>query len=117
MDENSTFGELKSAIRDFVHARNWEQFHTPKNLAMSITIEAAELMEHFQWLTPQESTDILANPQELAEIADELADVLIYCLSFANSTGIDISGAITRKMERNEYRFPPRADLGRKHHV
>ena len=67
-------------------------------------------MEHFQWLTLVESRAAISDPQELAEIADELADIMIYCLSFANSTGIDIASAINRKMNRNEYRFPPQAD-------
>jgi len=94
-------------MRTFVAARNWEQYHTPKNLAMAIGIEAAELMEHFQWLTVEESWQLIQDPNQRAEVADELADVIIYCLSFANQADIDMSDAVLAKMRRNEHRFPP----------
>jgi NTP pyrophosphatase (non-canonical NTP hydrolase) len=117
MDSTTTIGDLRRAVHAFVAARDWERFHTPKNLAMSIAIEAAELMEHFQWLTTEASTArMTTDAAARAEIADELADVLIYALSFANSGGIDISDAILRKLDRNQTRFPVeavRATLGR----
>jgi len=94
-------------MRTFVAARSWEQYHTPKNLAMAIGIEAAELMEHFQWLTVEESWQLIQDPNQRAEVADELADVIIYCLSFANQADIDMSDAVLAKMRRNEQRFPP----------
>jgi NTP pyrophosphatase (non-canonical NTP hydrolase) len=106
MDEQTTVQELRQQVHEFVAARNWYQYHTPKHLAMSIAIEAAEIMEHFQWLTVSESQELLADPQKRAEVADEVADVLIYCLSFANTTGIDLSQAIRTKLARNETRFP-----------
>jgi NTP pyrophosphatase (non-canonical NTP hydrolase) len=106
MDEQTTFAELRAAVARFVAARAWQNFHTPKHLAMSIAIEAAEIMEHFQWLTAEEGHTYMADPVQRAEVADELADVLIYCLSFANSSGIDISSAIRAKLARNETRFP-----------
>ncbi|MFN8492890.1 MAG: nucleotide pyrophosphohydrolase [Caldilineaceae bacterium] len=106
MDEQVTVGALRAAVDKFVGTRDWYQFHTPKNLAMSIAIEAAEIMEHFQWLTVEESAALMRDPKPRAEVADELADVLIYCLSLANSTGIDISEAIQTKLARNESRFP-----------
>lgn len=109
MDEQTTIAELRAAVARFVAARAWQGYHTPKNLAMSIAIEAAEIMEHFQWLTVQEGQDQMAEPAKRAEVADELADVLIYCLSFANSSGIDISSAIRTKLARNESRFPIQA--------
>ncbi|OGO40098.1 MAG: hypothetical protein A2Z04_03575, partial [Chloroflexi bacterium RBG_16_57_9] len=84
----------------------WEVYHTPKNLAMSIAIEAAELMEEFQWLTPEETQAALADPAKRPAIEDELADILIYLLSFANVTQTDLSAAVERKMARNEGRFP-----------
>ena len=74
---------------------------------MSISIEAAELMEHFQWANNSEEQALLADPTRKAQVADELADVLIYAISFANSTGLDISEIVQKKMERNETRFPP----------
>ncbi len=113
MDDQTTLGELRTAVDQFVAARDWHQFHTPKNLAMSIAIEAAELMEHFQWLTIEQSSALMTDPAKRAEVADELADVLIYCLSFANSTGIEVSQAIQAKLARNETRFPVAEVRGR----
>lgn len=107
MDSLTTLAELRETMRAFVVARNWEGYHTPKNLAMAIAIEAAELMEHFQWLTVEESWQLIQNPNQRVEVADELADVIIYCLSFANQADIDMSDAILTKMRRNEQRFPP----------
>ena len=113
MDEQTTVGALREAVHQFVDARDWYRYHTPKNLAMSIAIEAAEIMEHFQWLSPEESRSLLDDDVTRAEVADELADVLIYCLSFANSTGIDMSDAITQKLARNQDRFPVERVRGR----
>ena len=106
MDKTTTVGELREDVHKFVDARDWYRFHTPKHLAMSIAIEAAEIMEHFQWRTATDSIEMLKEAEMRAEVADELADVMIYCLSFANSTGIDISSAIKTKIARNEHRFP-----------
>ena len=106
MDQTTTISDLRAAVHQFVNAREWERYHTPKNLAMSIAIEAAEIMEHFQWQSREESQALLADPRAHAEVADELADVLIYCLSFANSAQIDVSDAIYKKLARNEQRFP-----------
>ncbi len=106
MDSEVTVGELRRAVHEFTDERNWYAFHTPKNLAMSIAIETAELMEHFQWLSVEESQAVVQDDDARAEIADELADILIYALSFSNSAGIDISEAIFRKLNRNQTRFP-----------
>ena len=105
-DEQTTVGDLREAVRRFIAARNWEVYHTPKNLAMSIAIEAAEIMEHFQWGTVEEGKELVKDADKKAEVADELADVMIYCLSFANSAEIDVSEAILKKLARNESRFP-----------
>ena len=113
-DKEMTVAALKAAIHDFVAARDWYQYHTPKNLAMCIAIEAAEIMEHFQWQSLADSTSLMADPDKRAEVADELADVLIYCLSFANSTGIDVAAAIQKKLARNEVRFPIEKVKGRR---
>jgi NTP pyrophosphatase (non-canonical NTP hydrolase) len=106
MDDRTTVAELREAVQRFTSARQWERYHTPKNLAMGIAIEAAEIMEHFQWLTVEESKQHVLDRDVCAEVADELADVLIYCLSFANCAGIDVSEAIRTKLARNETRFP-----------
>lgn len=106
MDDTTTIGELRAAVAQFVSARDWEQFHTPKNLAISIAIEAAEIMEHFQWSSLEQAAALVTDDDARAEVADELADVLIYCLSFANTAQIDIAAAIRAKLARNEGRFP-----------
>ena len=106
MDETTTLADLRAAVDRFVDARDWYEYHTPKNLAMSIAIEAAEIMEHFQWSTVADAQAFMENAENRAEVADELADVLIYCLSFANATEIDVSEAIRKKLDRNEARFP-----------
>lgn len=113
VDDLTTVGDLRIAVHDFVERRDWYQFHTPKNLAMSVAIEAAEIMEHFQWLTPDESAAAMTDPDIRYAVGDELADVVIYCLSFANSTGIDIASAVMAKLERNELRFPAERVRGR----
>ena len=106
LDPVTTLGELREAVARFVEARNWQRYHTSKNLAMSIAIEAAEIMEHFQWCTIEEGQAMMADPAARAQVADELADVFIYGLSFANQAGIDIAQAILAKLARNEQRFP-----------
>jgi dCTP diphosphatase len=112
-DADTTVSELRRLIADFVAARNWEQFHTPKNLAMSTAIEAAELMEHFQWLTPEESRELAGKPEALAEIGEELADVCCYLLGLANTLGIDLAAAIEDKMRKNERKYPADEYRGR----
>ena len=112
-DQQTTVGALRAAVHQFVAERDWYQYHSPKNLAMSIAIEAAEIMEHFQWLTTEEAAARMADAEQRAEVADEVADVLIYCLSFANSSGIDLSQAILNKLARNQGRFPVERVRGR----
>ncbi len=112
MDAEVTVATLRQLVQRFVEERNWQRFHTPKNLAMSIAIETAELMEHFQWLTVEESIALVQDETARAAIAEELADLLIYSLSFANSADIDVSDAIFRKMDRNQTRFPAKAVQG-----
>jgi dCTP diphosphatase len=108
-----TLSELQAQIARFVEARDWRRFHSAKNLAMSLAIEVAELMEHFQWLSAEEGAAQLDDPAVRAAIADELADVLIYTLSFAQTTEIDPTEAILAKLARNEQRFPPDEVRGR----
>ena len=106
MDGRTSVAELKEAVAVFIEGRDWERYHTSKNLAMGIAIEAAEIMEHFQWMSIEEGQELMRDASVRAEVADELADVLIYCLSFANQAGIDISDAVRGKLARNEERFP-----------
>ena len=108
-----TLSDLQARVNNFVEERDWRSFHNPKNLALSIAIESAELMEHFQWLTIEQIEQQLSDPTKRAEVAAELADVLIYALSFAEATKIDITEAILKKLARNEERFPPKVVRGK----
>ncbi len=112
-DSKTTLQDLKDKMARFVHERDWEQFHTPKNLAMSIAIEAAELMEHFQWLTIEESNNL--NDAQLADIGEELADIIIYSLSLANTLGLDLSQTVSAKMEKNIRKYPSDKVKGKSH--
>ncbi|MCR4412083.1 MAG: nucleotide pyrophosphohydrolase [Thermoguttaceae bacterium] len=105
-DRVTTVDSLRERVEQFVASRDWHQFHTPKNLAMSLAIEAAELMEHFQWLTPEQSRAAAGDPERLPGIADELADVLCYVLALANELHLDLSSAFERKMAKNEAKYP-----------
>ncbi len=102
----SDIEELTTAIREFAHSRDWERFHTPKNLAMAPSVEVAELVELFQWLTPEESTGLPDTPECRAAVEDEIADIAIYLLRLADVLGIDVGDATTAKLARNELRFP-----------
>ena len=112
-DSHTTVEELKRLIGDFVDRRDWHQFHSPKNLSMSLAIEAAELMEHFQWLTTEASRAAGKHPEKVGLVADELADVLCYALALANELGIDLAEAVRRKMGRNELKYPAEQYRGR----
>ncbi len=112
-DTDTTITALKELVRDFRDRRDWEQFHTPKNLSMSIAIEAAELMEEFQWLTSDESQRLRKDPERLTRLAEELADIVIYCLSFANSLDIDVTTTVKDKLDKNASRYPEDEYRGR----
>ncbi|MGQ4516598.1 MazG-like family protein [Streptomyces sp. DW26H14] len=94
---------------EFAAARDWEQYHTPKNLVAALSVEASELLEIFQWLTPEQSAGIMADPGDAHRVEDEVADVLSYLLQFCAVLGIDPLTALAAKIERNETRFPPAA--------
>ena len=98
------FNDLRASIRAFAQARDWEQFHTPKNLIMALSVETAELMEHFQWLTPVQSSDL--DVQTKAEVAQEIGDVLIYLTRLADVLGIDPLQAAFDKIELNAVKYP-----------
>ena len=112
-DSTTTVAELRRLVAEFVDRRDWRQFHSPKNLSMSLAIEAAELMEHFQWLTADESRNVAEEPDKLAEVADELADVLCYAMAMANQLGLDLSTAVRNKMAKNERKYPADEYRGR----
>lgn len=102
---SDSLDQLAQQLKDFAQARDWGQFHSPKNLASALIVEAGELLEHFQWLTEAQSRD-LAAPQREA-VALEMADVLLYLIQMSNELGIDLVDAARRKIAINEGRFPP----------
>jgi dCTP diphosphatase len=112
-DSDTPVAELKRLVNDFVDRRDWHRFHAPKNLAMSLAIEAAELMEHFQWISSEESRRAADDPERLAAVGEELADVLCYALAMANELGLDLSTVIRRKLAKNEEKYPADEYRGR----
>jgi len=112
-DSATSVAELKSRVLSFARDRDWEQFHAPKNLSMALAAEVGELMEHFLWATPEKSREIAQDGAKRLKIAEELADVVIYALEFANATGIDISAAIEAKMVANAKKYPVEKSRGR----
>ncbi len=112
-DKETTVAELKQRVNDFVDRRDWHRFHAPKNLAMSLAIEAAELMEHFQWISAEESRRAADDPKRLTAIGEELADVLCYALAMANELGLDVATSVRDKLAKNEQKYPAEKFRGR----
>ncbi len=112
-DQQTTIDALKRLMAEFVAERDWQQFHTPKNLSMALAIEAAELMEHFQWLTPTEAAAVSQDPAKLTAVGEELADVVCYALALANSLGLDLSEIVQDKMRKNISKYPAAEFRGR----
>lgn len=104
MPDRDRLEQLHQRLQAFVRERDWEQFHSPKNLAMAMIVEAAELVEHFQWMTEQESRDITAEKREL--VGQEIADTFIYLLRMADVLGIDLIAAANAKMDLNAKKYP-----------
>ena len=105
MDDKTTVQQLKQEIEDFVNERDWAQFHSPKNLAMALAVEAAELMDLFKWFTLEELREQIKESLR-ADVADELADIMIYAMAFANRHDLDIAAAVTEKMTKNRVKYP-----------
>ena len=112
-DSSTSLAEIKSRVLAFAQERDWEQFHAPKNLSMALAAEAGELMEHFLWATPEASRTIVQDAAMRRKIEEELADVVIYALEFANMTGIDVAAAIEAKMAANAAKYPVEKAKGR----
>lgn len=112
-DSSTSVAELRQLVDQFVRERDWTQFHSPKNLAMALAIEAAELMEHFQWIEVTASRDIRQQQEKRAAVAEELSDVLAYTLAMANSLNIDLSDSLRAKMVKNAQKYPADEFLGR----
>ncbi|MFA6308644.1 MAG: nucleotide pyrophosphohydrolase [Clostridia bacterium] len=105
MEKSDSILQLQKSVELFTEQRNWQTAHNPKNLSMSIAIEAAELMEIFQWISIDESKNI-SDPDVIVNVADELADVLIYCFSFANQFEFDVADIVREKMRKNNFKYP-----------
>ncbi len=105
-DAETTVSQLRQVVDRFVAERDWQQFHTPKNLAMSLAVEAAELMEHFQWLTPEQSWQVADQLDKKTEVGEELSDVLCYLLALANELKLDLAAALEAKMVKNAEKYP-----------
>lgn len=105
-DAQTTVAELREIVRQFVQERNWDHFHAPKNLSMALAIEAAELMEHFQWLSVDESREVAVDSEKRAAAGEELADVVCYALALANSLSLDLSDTVRAKMVKNRQKYP-----------
>ncbi|MFF6793452.1 NTP pyrophosphatase (non-canonical NTP hydrolase) [Streptomyces filamentosus] len=99
---------LQRRLADFAAARDWQPYHTPKNLAAALSVEAAELLEIFQWSTPEEAERVMEDPESAHRVTDEVADVLAYLLQFCQVLGVDPLAALAAKIDRNELRFPAR---------
>ena len=99
-----SFEETKQRLRDFSAARDWDQFHSPKNLAMALSVEVAELVEHFQWLTEDQSAAL--STDRLAAVAHEIADVQIFLIRLADTLGVDLDEAVAAKIALNEQKYP-----------
>ncbi len=100
------FESIKAKLQNFAAERNWDQFHSPKNLSMALAAEAAELLEIFQWLTDEQSKEIIHNEKEMAQIREEIADVMIYLIRLADKLNINIEKAVLEKIELNEKKYP-----------
>jgi len=112
-DDDTTVAALRQDIGRFVRERDWDQFHDPKNLSIAIATEAAELMEHFRWIKNDDSREWIKQPKAKADVAEELADVIAFALSFANSADIDITTALRDKIAKNARKYPADQFQGR----
>ncbi|MFB8751449.1 MULTISPECIES: nucleotide pyrophosphohydrolase [Streptomyces] len=105
-DHPQDLAVLQRRLAEFAAARHWQPYHTPKNLVAALSVEAGELVEIFQWLTPEQSAAVMADPDTAHRVRDEVADVLAYLLQFCEVLDVDPLAALAAKIERNESRFP-----------
>ena len=105
-DKTTRIFELRERVSNFIEDRDWNKYHNPKDIAISITIEASELLEVFQWVEDKDLDNTIKEPTKIARLEEELADVMIYCFSLANAVNIDIARAVMSKIEKNERKYP-----------
>jgi NTP pyrophosphatase (non-canonical NTP hydrolase) len=101
---NDSLNDLAQHLQRFAREREWQQFHSPKNLASALIVEAGELLEHFQWMTEEQSRSLA--PDKLAVVSAEMADVLLYLVQLSSALGVDLMGAAKQKLRINETRYP-----------
>ena len=104
MTTQSDLQMLRDKLREFAEARDWDQFHSPKNLSMALMVEVAELMEHFQWLTEEQSASL--DTEKKAVVAEELADILLYLVRLSDKLDVDLPQAALHKLEKNAAKYP-----------
>lgn len=102
---------IQEDLRRFCDARQWERFHSPKNLSIALAVEASELLERFQWLTEEESRELAGRPDDYRAVVEELGDVMIYLLRLADKLNVDLERAVADKMQKNAEKYP--IDLAR----
>jgi len=112
-DDTTTLRQLRNLVAGFVAERAWERFHDPKNLSMALAVEAAELMEHFQWARSEEVAGLLRDEERRAGVREEIADVACFLLALCNTLDLDLSAAVEDKMRRNRAKYPPEQFHGR----
>jgi NTP pyrophosphatase (non-canonical NTP hydrolase) len=112
-DSRTSVAELKQVVAEFVAERDWQQFHSPKNLSMAMAIEVAELMEHFQWISMEDSRQLQGDSQKREQVAEELSDVFCYLLAMANELQIDLADSLLAKMQKNRRKYPADEFRGR----
>lgn len=100
----SDLTQLRNQLRDYVQARDWDQFHSPKNLVMALSVEASELLEHFQWLSEEQSHSL--TPEKREQVAQEMSDVLVYLVRLADKLDIDLLEAADAKLKLNALKYP-----------
>ena len=105
-DANTNISYLSSQVREFLEERDWGKYHNPKDVAESISIEAGELLQLFQWVKPEDSLQFKSDSSKVQRIREELADVVLYCLSLASTLGIDLTTAILDKIKQNKVKYP-----------
>ena len=114
-DAETSIENLKDVVRRFVRNRDWGKYHNPKDIAESVCIEAAELLQLFQWIKPEESRKFKHDPSRMKQVEGELADVILYCLSMANTLEIDLTTAVLDKVELNSEKYPVDLYKGKAH--
>ena len=114
MDEQTNISELKEKLRKFALDRDWKEFHTPKDLAIGVCVEASEILEHFRFRNREVLKEYLSDPENKREISHEIADVFSFLIRLADELDIDLSEAVSEKMKKNEARFPLGKSNGKK---